>query len=226
MRFFPILSFLVITIASLHAQTAASAFSTGQGVNGQVFAMVVLADGKIVVGGNFTAVNGMPRQNIARLNSDGSLDLAFAQPTEAGVNGPVLALLALADGSVVVGGDFTSAGNLERTDLARFRADGTPDASFGTAEGGVATNGMISALALEANGYIVIGGNFTMVFGQPRRSVARLDASGNVTSENAAQVPLDGSVRAISPLPSGGVLLGGQFQVSSQAARNLAVFTK
>lgn len=37
-------------------------------------------DGKIVIAGGFTLVNGVERQQLARLNPDGSTDLGFAPP--------------------------------------------------------------------------------------------------------------------------------------------------
>ena len=76
-------------------------------VNGGVLAIVVQPDGKIVIGGNFSTVTpngGTPvvRNNIARLNPDGSLDLAF----DPNANSPVYALALQSDGSIVVGGEF------------------------------------------------------------------------------------------------------------------------
>jgi uncharacterized delta-60 repeat protein len=54
-------------------------FDPGSGISGvnTNFAMAVQSDGKIIVGGHFTAVNGTNRNRIARLNADGSLDPSF-----------------------------------------------------------------------------------------------------------------------------------------------------
>jgi len=46
--------------------------------NGSVYAVVVQSDGKILIGGCFTMVNGSPRSRLARLNADGTLDSTFA----------------------------------------------------------------------------------------------------------------------------------------------------
>ena len=65
-----------MVIEAVHAQNEvalSSAFGSGEGVNGEVLAAVVQVDGKIVIGGRFTAVNGIVRNNIARLNPDGTL---------------------------------------------------------------------------------------------------------------------------------------------------------
>ena len=68
-----LLLILATSLAAAHAQSeiaVSSAFAGGEGVNGEVNAVVVQTDGKIVIGGRFTAVNGIPRNNIARLNAE------------------------------------------------------------------------------------------------------------------------------------------------------------
>src|SRR5438093_39442 len=60
-------------------------FSSGSGADGPVLAAAVQGDGKVLLGGSFASINGTPRTNIARLNSNGSLDLAF--DPGAGVSG-------------------------------------------------------------------------------------------------------------------------------------------
>jgi hypothetical protein len=39
--------------------------------------MAIQNDGKILVGGRFTDYNGTPRQRIARINTDGTIDTSF-----------------------------------------------------------------------------------------------------------------------------------------------------
>src|SRR5712675_2595494 len=46
-------------------------------VDNPVFAMSVQPDGRIVVGGQITSLDNVPRSHLGRLNSDGSLDNAF-----------------------------------------------------------------------------------------------------------------------------------------------------
>ena len=47
-------------------------------LNGRVMSVAAQPDGKVIVGGSFTAVNGVAKSYLARLNSDGSLDNSFA----------------------------------------------------------------------------------------------------------------------------------------------------
>ena len=53
---------------------------TGDGLESRVMDMAVQADGRIIICGYFTKVNGVKCQHLARLNPDGSLDPTFRNP--------------------------------------------------------------------------------------------------------------------------------------------------
>jgi len=220
-----ILLALVVSLCAAHAQTeevVKSAFGTGEGVNGDVLALVVQKDGKIVIGGKFSSVNGVPRNNIARLNPDGTLDRSFAEAVEAGVNGQVNALVLQPAGGVIVGGQFTQVGNVEALNLGRYNVDGTPDKNFGTAPGQeLGANGAVFALTVQPDGKIVVGGNFSTVFGQPRRGVARLNTDNSLDGPLAPQAAISGSVRALAATSGDSFIAGGNFTVQNQVARNV-----
>lgn len=220
MKFPGVLLTVVLTTCLLRAEDR-SAFGNGEGVSGSVQALVVQQDGKVVIGGTFTAVNGVPRQNLARLNADGTLDAAFLPQTIDGPNGPVAALLLLPDGSILAGGDFSAVGNLIRGDLVKFKPDGTADADFGKMEGGVATNGSVAALALQPDGSIIVGGTFTTFYGQPRRGIARLGADGTVARADPGLENLNGKVVALGTNSQGMAFAGGNFAVPTQNAHGI-----
>ncbi len=87
-------------------------FDPGAGPNTGPADIAVQPDGKIIIAGFFTSVNGINRAGLARLNSDGSLDTGFdpgsvisfdgASAGGGQVNGVVLQ----PDGKVVVFGQF------------------------------------------------------------------------------------------------------------------------
>jgi hypothetical protein len=116
--------------------------------------MLVTADGGVLVGGNFMTINGVSSLNFARLAADGStINWAAGAP-----NSSVNAMVLQPNGRLVLSGGFNSVGT-SRNQLARFEADGSLDATFnpGTSFGGSAP----SALALESDGSIWVGGSFT-----------------------------------------------------------------
>jgi uncharacterized delta-60 repeat protein len=118
-------------------------------VNGTVYAVVVQSDGKIVIGGDFSTVSGTARNNIARLNVDGTLDAAF----DPDADDEVYALAVQANGKITVGGEFTVIGGVQRRHIARLNADGSVDAAWNPG-----ANGIIRGLLLQEDGKLVVGG--------------------------------------------------------------------
>src|SRR5438477_3362521 len=99
-----LLLFLLAT-TQMRAQSALDGFNPN--ANDTVNVVVVQPDGKILIGGDFTALapNGgatVTRNHIARLNSDGTLDTAF----DPNANGDVYAIALQKDGKILVGGYF------------------------------------------------------------------------------------------------------------------------
>lgn len=150
-------------------------FNPNPGANFQVLASDVQPDGKVVVGGSFTAFNTQPRRHIVRLNIDGQVDRGFSVGT--GTDGDVTAVVNQPDGKILIGGEFTSYQNISRNGIARLNGDGSVDASFNV---GTGPNKPVRAMALQDDGKILIGGDFTSVNGTNRNYVARLNANGSL----------------------------------------------
>src|SRR5438309_385477 len=100
--------------------------SFNPGANFSVRSLAVQADGKILVGGGFATLGGPSRNNIGRLNADGTLDLSL----NPGANDLVYSLAVQADGKILVGGLFITLGGQGRNKIGRLNADGTLDLSF------------------------------------------------------------------------------------------------
>lgn len=138
-----------------------------------VNALVILPDGKILVGGSFEQVNGAPHNGIARLLADGALDAGFnANVNDFGIRG----LAVQPDGKLVFSGGFTQVNGVARFRIARLNADGTLDTGFNVspdADGGVVS------VVVQADGKIVLSGEFTQINGATRSNVARLNPDGS-----------------------------------------------
>src|SRR5262249_537956 len=106
------------------------------GANGPVLLLATQSDGKVLLQGQFTTVNGESRTNFARLNADGSLDNAFqtgifTQDTDPDCpDGTLHAMAFQSDGKVLVAGGYVTINGVSRTNLARFNPDGTLDSGF------------------------------------------------------------------------------------------------
>ncbi len=218
---FLIVTIFVISIQSAHAQPGSldpTFAPTGTGLNSGVRALVVQADGKVLVGGTFTDYNGMARNRVARLNANGTLDATFTQ-TGTGLNNDVYALAVQVDGKVLVGGGFTDYNGTVRRYVVRLNADGTLDATF--AETGTGLNSDVRSLTVQADGKVLVGGTFTDYNGTVRNCVARLNADGTLDATFAqAGTGLNSWVLSLAVQADGKILVGGMFTNYNGTARN------
>ena len=109
----------------------------------------VQADGKLVAGGLFQSIGGVPLNDlggIARLNSDGSVDDLF----NPGANGPVYAVAVQADGSILVAGQFSKLKGIARSCLGRIDITGVVDEGFDPQASGVGQ--FANCLAVDESG--------------------------------------------------------------------------
>ncbi len=134
-------------------------FSASAAINNEIYCMVVLSNGQILISGSFTT----PKAGIARLNADGSVDATFNM-TGTGINaGRIQAFAVQADGKIVVGGGvlFTQYNSTPVNGFARLNADGSLDAAFNSgATSGI--NGGTDDIKIQADGKILLSGQFSM----------------------------------------------------------------
>ena len=176
--------------------------------NAALTALTVQRSGHILIGGLFTFIDGTARNRFARLNPNGQLDTSFPNINVNGaVNGTVNALVEQANGKIILAGDFTTVNDEPRNGIARLNANGTLDTNFNPN----VTGGSIQAVALQMVGdreKIVIGGAFTMVNGNTRNRIARLNDDGSLDSPNLNP---NAQVVSLVTTPDNQVLVGGNF---------------
>jgi uncharacterized delta-60 repeat protein len=199
-------------------------FNAGAGADGPVVALAVQPDGRILLGGGFATVNNISRANIARLNTNGSLDMVFDPGT--GVSGELFSTVnsvgLQGDGKVVIGGGFSKVDDLPRDNIARLNVNGSVDAGF-VPNVGVAGAGLlagVNALAIQNDDKIVIVGDFTSVAGSPRTNIARLSAAGGVDMTFNPAAVADSPVSTVAVDKNGKILIGGFFTHINGTARN------
>ncbi len=151
--------------------------NTVAGLNGVVFDIQVLEDGKILIIGSFTQYNGTAVPRICRLNDDGSLDPDFnGAITSLDVNNVLntgLSRMAVQpDGKIVVVGWFSEAGGQDYGSIVRLNADGSFDDSWTTT--GTGLNYPATDLALTPDGNIYVAGRFWGYGGQATGGLIRL----------------------------------------------------
>src|SRR5690625_1238720 len=129
-----------------------SSFGNGlPGPNAPVETVAIDADGRILIGGAFTWVNGSARNRIARLHADGALDPTFGGE-RTGADGTVSAITSQNDGKMLISGNFHSVNDVDRRGIARLNEDGTLDSDFTPEQ-----LGNVSAVALQRDGRVLVG---------------------------------------------------------------------
>ena len=187
-----------------------------------IYSIATQPDGKVLIGGGFTVVNGTNRFGIARLNANGTVDNGFNPGT--GAYG-VYAIAVQPDGRILIAGGFQSVNGTNRNRIARLNANGSLDGSF---DPGVGPSDWIYAMALQPDGKVLIGGNFTMVNATTSHGIARLNADGSADDSFNPGSLLTGNPSTYSTVISlaaqtdGKVLVGGTFALNATNWINVA----
>lgn len=138
-------------------------------LNGHPYDIAVRSDDRVWVGGAFTG-------GVRLLESDGT-------PITVGTTDQSVRVVMNRPGdSVLLGGHFTTftappSPAAPANHLVALNSDGTPDTTF-NANMGSGANGPVRSLATQADGKILVGGDFTEFDGVPVDGVARLNADG------------------------------------------------
>lgn len=210
---------LILWLTGLFKASASlldGSFDIGSGADGLVEQVLQLPDGKVLICGNFTTFNGQDRGYIARLNNNGSVDMSFrAQP------GYWVRHMSLqSDGKIVIGGYFTTVEGQPRNLIARLNPDGSLDSSFNPGAGAEVIiaggiDGNVTPFVfwteIQADGKILITGNFRNFNGESSTGLARLNADGSRDSSFQVGQAFDSWGRFIKALPNGQILVSGWF---------------
>ena len=190
-------------------------FDPGTGADGDIYVVALQPDGKVLIGGTFTTVNGAGSRYVARLNADGSMDNTFAPGSS--VNNDLRALVVQLDGKILIAGRFTTVAGQSRNRIARLNEDGTLDTTFNP---GTGANNNVRSMAIQADGRILIGGQFTTFNGASRVRVARLLSNGLLDTGFNPESGADDQVRAIAVQGDGMIYIGGDFEIYNGTNRS------
>jgi uncharacterized delta-60 repeat protein len=169
-------------------------------------------DGRIIISGLFTNVNGIGRPGIARLEQDGSVDLGFVVETLP--RGGFSELTLLPDGKYL-------GVQLSQT-VIRLNADGSHDPTFN-----LETNGYCSVqprvMAVQPDGKVLVGGSYCVpATGGFETLVIRYNADGSVDRSFIATNHFTGGngLTKMTLQPDGQVLVAGSFESVNGLARS------
>ena len=209
-----------------------------------VQAMATMPNGELVVGGDFAAVDGVSVSNVARYDGTAWHSMGFMGPVYAvaagphgdvyaadaqlfrwdgsawqlfggGLGGSATHLEFLANGDLLVGGSFQTAGNIAAQNIVRW--DGSAWHALGAGVGG-----SVYCSTTLPNGDLVVGGSFLTAGGVPANHVARWDGSAwhAMGSGMSGGTASGTSVSGLVTLPNGDVLAKGNFTAAGGLQAN------
>ena len=206
-----------------------NSFSIGEGFTnvGVVNKVVELNNGKILIGGFFSYVNGVQRHGIALLNNDGTLDTGFGTGFGFDNKATVENLIVLPDEKILVGGTFRRYDNVDKKYLIRLNSDGTIDQDFNaggsgfssSANGEAITEGIYS-LEFQSDGKIIAGGLFNGYNLTGCSNLVRINADGSYDSTFPVGNGFDKSVACLKLQPDGKILVSGYFTKYKNVTNN------
>jgi uncharacterized delta-60 repeat protein len=176
--------------------------------NSPVNKVKVARDGRILLAGQFYQYGGADAYYIARLNTNGVRDTNFIVR----LDGHGKDLAEQPDGKILVGGAFYAVNSVSRRSLARLNPNGTLDTNF---LGTTSINGEVSSLALQMDGKIVAGGNFSTIGTKAVVRLARFNPDGTLDNVFNTGSGFNGNMAPIQLEPDGRIWVGGGFNTYS-----------
>jgi uncharacterized delta-60 repeat protein len=199
---------------------------------GIIESILVQPDGKILIsGGIFVGISGN-NYNVARYNSDGTLDTTF------GISGLASTYISFADivsetvlqadGKILVVGTSLVGGASRDFTLVRYNANGTLDTSFDgdgkltTAVG--ALDDYANSVALQTDGKIVVGGTSDFNFALARYNVnGSLDTSFSGDGKLTLDLGESDTITAVAIQADGKILAAGNIYFNFDSRQDVAL---
>lgn len=173
--------------------------------------------GKIIMTGAFTTYNNISAVNIARLNTDLTLDTTFTMTGSNPASNSPYDMKIQNDNKIILVGQFNGFnGGSNGRGLIRLNADGTVDTGFNASGTGVATVDRVRSCAIQTDGKILLGGgNITTYNGVSVKNMIRLNPDGSLDPTFDYPYGLSGtnqlyaSIINIAIQPDGKILVAG-----------------
>ncbi len=151
---------------------------------------------RLVIGGTFSTVAGLPAQGLASYDFTAGQWSAFGSS----ISGVVFAVAALPNGDLIVGGQFGAAGGISAGSIAHWSA------ASGQWVPMAGTDGYVYGLGVTAAGDVIVGGSFAVAGGVPVHNIARWTPASGLWSAIGSGVT--SPVNVVLPIPSGDIYAG------------------
>ena len=190
--------------------TLDSAFTAnqGSGYNGVINSVDLLSDGSIIVGGNYTRLNGAVVSNLTKINADGTPNTAFNSAMGTGMNsgGVVYTVSVSSSDDIFVGGSFTTLNGVAVPRLIKMNSAGVLDNAFNANEGS-GPSATVYSIVQQPDGKILAAGSIINFNGSPAGGLVRLESNG--VRDTSLQASFSGALQSMALNADGTILVGG-----------------
>ena len=139
--------------------------------------------------------------------TNGSVSNSFAYGS--GFDNYVTSTVTQTDGKILVVGAFENYNGTSANRIIRLNSDGSRDTSFVT---GTGFDGTTVTIAIQSDGKILVGGQYTSYNGTSVLRIIRLNSDGSRDTSFVTGTGFDGIVEEITVQSDGKILVGGAFQ--------------
>jgi uncharacterized delta-60 repeat protein len=182
-----------------------SAFNTGGSGPSNEVTHISFNGSRIAISGFFNAYNGTTTGTLAVILPNGALDPTFS--LQSGFN--LIHTTAFeSGGKMYIGGNFSTANGASQNRIARLHINGSLDTSFNVGSG---ASSPVSAIAVQADGKVIIAGAFTSYNGVSINRIARLHTNGTLDTTFNVGTGFSSTVRHLLIQPNGKIICTGLF---------------
>jgi uncharacterized delta-60 repeat protein len=175
----------------------------------QVLALAVQADGKILVGGAFEAVNGNPQNYLVRLHTDGTVDTNFSSTIGSGPDGTVRGITVMLDGTIFLVGNFLFFNGNSVGRIVKLGSTGAFNTSFNAAIG-TGFDAQTNKVIPYSTGKILVAGGFSTFDGATQSGLIKLNTTGTADGSWTGVI-FSAPVTTAVVREDGSIITGGEF---------------
>ena len=194
-----------------------TSLNTGAGPSGDIRNIILQPDGKILICGTFQRFMNTEADGMARLNSDGTLAMAFDIPSIPGVVPMMFGFALQPDGKIV--SSYNDANYHALSKIIRMNPNGTVDPTFSE---GILERFSVRDIATQTDGKLLIGGDFVTYNDQTKVRLFRTASDGTLDPAFNPKISTPGTVYAVRQQTDGKILIGGDFEFVNGVRRTAA----
>jgi uncharacterized delta-60 repeat protein len=189
--------------------TPKSDFDIGAGpASASVLSLEFDDEGSWFVGGSFSVFDGLNQGRLAKISSEGEHDISYLS-SGVGFDNSVFCVLPLADKKTIVGGNFKKFNGEKASRITCLLEDGSVDNTFNPEK--LETNNLLKTIALQADGNIVVGGNFTKYNDIAINRIVRITPTGQVDNSFNVGEGCNGQVYSLAIQNDQKIVVAGNF---------------